>query len=184
MLFLNTKRIVKTLRLELIKLWWLVEANLSDLVLYGALELCLSDVVLYWSLWRLQVKGNIFTEYVILCKGVYIVSEGWRRSLVGHLLLEPRVLPRKTERLLRWLVELLSTVLASELRLLILMHVKAVLVLLDVGQDVILLHRCKLSSLERSLSEELKIIVNIQKAYKAIKVSNGNRHSEHAHESM
>lgn len=88
MLFLNTKGIVKSLRLELIKLWRLVESNLSDLVLYGALELCLSDVVLYWSLWGLQVKGNIFTEYVELCKGVYIVSEAGRWSL-RHLLLEP-----------------------------------------------------------------------------------------------
>lgn len=103
-----------------------------------------------------------------------ILSECIRRSLVGELLLESGVLDvrglrGKAERLL------LSTVeLTSELGWLILMDIEAVLMLLNVSQDVVLLHLRQLSSLKRSLGGDTKfsykfqthkIIVNILSAY-------------------
>lgn len=80
------------------------------------------------------------------------MSECRRRSLVGELLLESRVLD---VRALWWKGErLLSPVeLTSELRLLVLMDIEAVLMLLNVSQDVVLLHLRKLSSLKRSLEK-------------------------------
>lgn len=87
-------------------------------------------------------------------------ERGWR-LLVGELLLEPgivndRSLRRESERLRllldEWWLLLTSVELTSELWWLL--QVEAVLVLLNVCQDVILLALCELSSLNRNLSLE------------------------------
>lgn len=59
------ERIVDSLWLKLIELWWLIETRLADLIVHGSLELCLSNVLCRSYGWLFE-KGNKFTEYMKL----------------------------------------------------------------------------------------------------------------------